>query len=170
MKLENKILHLLAKNQTAGLYHSDICSHLGVNHHEVSRAIQNLDRSSFLDKSKHPNKKMRGVIYRRSLKFGNYASVNRVAQVKKYLIKRIMRSGDQYSIKELHERLPHIKRQDITTAISAMLAKSQAIKHKPESKGCTKYSLRGYGTLEKNCFHNAFAVVFHGAKRKGIRV
>lgn len=170
MKLENKILHLLANHETAGLYSRDMSSLLGVEHKEVLRAIKNLDRSGFLDKSKHPNGKMVGVIYRRSLKLGKYTSVNRVAQVKKYLIKRIMRSGDQYSIKELHERLPHIKRQDITTAISAMLAKSQAIKHKPEGKGCTKYSLRGYGTLEKNCFHNAFAVVFHGAKSKGVRV
>ena len=170
MKLENKILHLLSKHQTAGLYNRDIASVLGVNYKEICRAMQNLERAGYLDKSKHPNGRMVGVVYRRSDKEGNYASVNRVAQVKKYLIKRIMRSGDQYSIKELHERLPHIKRQDITTAISAMLAKSQAIKHKPEGKGCTKYSLRGYGTLEKNCFHNAFAVVFHGAKRKGVRI
>ena len=167
MKTENRILKLLDKNK-AGMNKREMCHFLDCTNKEVTRAIQNLQRSNLLNSEKHPSKSMQSHIYTRSYKRGLYICHYQLGRVRTYLIVRALRNGEYLDAHDVEKRTGI----DITTVRQKLCALSNSgeiLRIKPQTnKEKTRYKLSNYCSPEKKHFHNAFAALFYGAPIKQV--
>ena len=168
MKLERKILKLLSKHK-AGLMTMDLQLMTGEKERKVEQAIQNLNRQGFLSSEIHPNTIYKSNIWFRNEEKGNYVSAAARSKIRKYLITRAMRGKGLMYVGEINEAARHLSRTDVRNTLTRMLEDGTIEKgHVTNNFKETKYRLKVSEEKQRAHFHNAFAVVFHGAEPRSI--
>ena len=169
MKLENRILQAINKSKSGGLTKKDLMYFTDTTEGKMNRAIQNLTRCNLLQSVKHPSINYSGLFYTRGFKAGKYQCINQLARVRNYLILRSLRGGKQLTASEIQEKTGfniHMIKQKL----SKMAANNEILSIKPKNKReKALYLAIDHCAPEKAHFHNAFAVVYYGAKKKRVR-
>ena len=168
MKLENRILHAVKNSKSGGLTKKDITYFFEISESKANKAIQNLVRCNLLQSIKHPNMVYNGLFYVKGFKSGKYNCIKQTSKVRHYLILRSLRGGKQLTAEQIQEKTG-FNISMIKQKLTKMLANNEVLSIRPKNQSeKAVYLSINHCSPEKAHFHNAFASLYYGAKKKRV--
>ena len=138
----------------------------------TQRAVQNLVRLKLIKGVKHPSMAFNGKFYMRELGFekAKYICVNRLSKIRDYLIHRALRNGVELTAVQVHEKTG-LNINVVRQKLNKMSGNNEILAIKPQNnKNRVLYKQINHCSPEKAHFHNAFAALYYGAKKKRVSV
>ena len=178
MKLGNEVLGYL-RTQTELKTRRAISEGMSIGIISAVNAVKALEREGFVEVFDLGVGTKKLWAYKVTEKKGRFFPSDRRPKVLKKVIYRVIRKNENISFSEICQKLPKLKRAEIQTKVANMVKSEELVSSVGHtSKKKTLYKINRNTRAEQvksaegvnvhHIFHNAFAALYYGAKKKRV--